>query len=166
MKKMKMKMKCTELRISMTKTRLTSRISVSKCNRETFRVVDHLVLECKSRREIVEKIFKQQKTSQLKWTSYLIVPIIIFCQKKTHSQNMKFSRNLLEPNNQENKRHLDHNRSMMTRMTTTLTISSKSNSKMTTVKKSTIGHADRIEETIREMMELEEVRIILKLKRI
>lgn len=79
---------------------------------------------------------------------------------------MKFSRNLLEPNNQENKRHLDHNRSMMTRMTTTLTISSKSNSKMTTVKKSTIGHADRIEETIREMMELEEVRIILKLKRI
>lgn len=165
MKKMKMKMKCTELRISMTKTRLTSRISVSKCNRETFRVVDHLVLECKSRREIVEKIFKQQRTSQLKWTSYLIVPIIIYCQKKTRSQNMKQSKNLLEPNNQENKRHLDHNRSMMTRMTT-LTISSKSSSKMTTVKKSTIGHADRIEETIRETMELEEVRIILKLKRI
>lgn len=158
-------MKCTELRISMTKTRLTSRISVSKCNRETFRVVDHLVLECKSRREIVEKIFKQQRTSQLKWTSYLIVPIIIYCQKKTRSQNMKLSKNLLEHNNQENKRHLDHNRSMMTRMTT-LTISSKSSSKMTTVKKSTIGHADRIEETIRETMELEEVRIILKLKRI
>lgn len=78
---------------------------------------------------------------------------------------MKFSKSLLEPNNQENKRHLNHNRSMMTRMTT-LTISSKSSSKMTTVKKSTIGHADRIEETIRETMELEVVRIILKLKRI
>lgn len=138
--------RCTELRISMTRLRHTSPISVSKCSSDRFKVEGLRMPICKNRREIDVTRFRQLRTNWLIWTYDLIVSITICYWTMTRLLKKNSSRDLRGPNSQENKRNLKWN--TMMRMTMETSSMRTSNRTTTTVTSSTNNLRDNREETV------------------